>query len=90
MLPIAPRAPQYVPFVDSERRGALRPVWSRKGTAMIEAFGATPGYDDIAVVAAFPLETLQSGRPFAIYKALGGVQEVRIGVLRADDADAWR
>ena len=38
MLPIAPRAPQFVKFMD--RREAVEPVWSRKGSAVLESFGA--------------------------------------------------
>jgi hypothetical protein len=87
MLPIAPRAPQFVNFMD--RRGAVQPVWARKGTAVLAAFGAPPPYDDIALVAAFPVDVLQAGRPFVISKEVSG-SSIRTGVVRADDAVAWR
>jgi hypothetical protein len=88
MLPIAPRAPQFVNFMN--RRGATQPVWSRTGTAVLESFGARPPYDDIVLVAAFPSGVLQAGRPFVIYKDAGEAQAVITGVVRGDDALAWR
>jgi len=88
MLPIAPSAPQFVSSMD--RRGAVRPVWWHRGTAVVEAFGAPPPYEDVALVAAFPVGVLQSGRPFVIYKAASGLSSVRTGVVRVDDAAAWR
>ena len=90
MLPVAERAPQFVPFTSHAPRGAITPVWSRSGTAMLEAFGATPPYDDIVLVAAFPLEALRARRPFAIYKQFSGGESIRIGVVRADDVAGWR
>jgi hypothetical protein len=90
MLPVAPRAPEFVPITSSERRGAIRPVWSRRGAAVIEALGAGTPYDDIVLVAAFPIDALQPGRPFAIYKELDGSQAFRIGVVRVGDAATWR
>ena len=88
MLPVAPRAPQYVNFMN--RRGAAQPVWTRKGSAVLESFGAQPPYDDIVLVAAFPSGVLEAGRPFVIYKDVRTVQSIRTGVVRPDDAAAWR
>ena len=88
MLPIASRAPQFVSSMD--RRGAVRPVWWHRGPAVVEAFGAPPPYEDVALVAAFPVGVLQSGRPFVIYKEASGLSSVRTGVVRVDDAAAWR
>jgi hypothetical protein len=90
MLPLAPRAPQYVRFTKDVRRGAVAPLWSRKGTTLLDAFGAPAPYDDIALVAAFPADVIEAGRPFAIYKDTERVQSIRVGVVRADDAAAWR
>jgi hypothetical protein len=88
MLPIARRAPQFVNFMN--RRGAARPVWLRKGTAVLESFGGRLPYDDLVLVAAFPSGVLEAGRPFVIYKEAGEAQEVITGVVRADDVLAWR
>jgi hypothetical protein len=85
MLPVAPRAPQFVNVMD--RRHAVEPVWSRRGTAVLESFGASPPYDDVALVAAFPVGALQAGRPFVIFKDGGSI---RTGVVRADDVATWR
>ena len=88
MLPVAPRAPQFVNVMD--RHGAVRPIWSRKGSAVLESFAGSPPYDDIVLVAAFPSGVLEAGRPFVIYKDSGTRQSIRTGVVRADDAFAWR
>lgn len=90
MLPLAPQAPPYVRFTKDVRLGAVAPLWSRKGTASHGAFGAPDPYDDIALVAAFPAHVIEAGRPFAIYKDTERVQSIRVGVVRADDAAAWR
>jgi hypothetical protein len=88
MLPVAPRAPQFVKFMD--RRAGAAPIWSRKGSAVLESFAAPVPYDDIVLVAAFPSDVLQAGRPFVIYKDAVVIQSIRTGVVRADDALAWR
>jgi hypothetical protein len=89
MLPLARRAPESVPFrVDGARH--VNPVWSRPGTALLDAFGAPPPWDDIALVAAFPVDVLEQGRPFVVYKDTGRGQSIRIGVVRAADAASWR
>lgn len=75
MLPLAPRAPQYVEFTHVQGRGAVRPIWSSRGTTVLESFGAASPYDDIALVAAFPAAALEARRPFVIFK---------------DDVAAWR
>lgn len=66
------------------------PVWSKPGSESLTQFGAMPPYDDIALVAAFPLERLKEGQRFAVYKEIEGSGSVRIGVVRADDASRWR
>lgn len=90
MLPIDERAPQFVRFTKDERHGAVRPVWLRKGHGAVEAFGGHVPYDDVVLVAAFPSDAIQPGRPFAIYKTLPDRESVRIGVVRRADALAWR
>jgi hypothetical protein len=90
MLPLAERAPQYVRFTTSERQGAARPVWVRRGADALSPFEAIPRFSDIALVAAFPVEVLQPRRPFAIFKQFAGAQSIRTGVVRADEAAAWR
>jgi hypothetical protein len=76
-------------------RGGVPPVWSKQGRALLETFGATLPYDDVAFVAAYPLECLTPLRTFVIYKALytEGIPQVialRFGVVRAADAARWR
>lgn len=90
MLPIAERAPQFVRFTTDGRQGAVPPVWIRRGTAAVEAFGAQVPYDDVVLVAAFPSNAIQSGRPFVIYKDRGDVAARRTGVVRPADVLAWR
>lgn len=97
MLPVAPRAPQYVPFTKlDERKGAVRPIWSSRGIGALDTFGATPPYGDVALVAAFPMAALEPGRPFVIFKdvgipgEIGSGRVIATGVVRSADVLAWR
>lgn len=81
-------------------RTGVRPVWMTHGPAVLSSFGAAPPFDDIAMVAAFPLESLTALRTFVIYKwlvvrededaALLGSSAFRYGVVRGADAARWR
>ena len=71
-------------------RTTAPPIWSRKGSSVLESFAAPVPYDDIVLVAAFPSGAFEAGRPFVIYKDAGVLQSIRTGVVRADDALAWR
>jgi len=82
-----------VPF--STVRSGVPPVWSKPAGALLETFGATLPYDDVAFVAAYPLESLTPLRTFVMYKALyteeiPHVISLRFGVVRAADAAGWR
>ena len=90
MLPVAPKAPRFVPVTAVDLRDGIRPLWARRGAELLESFGAMKPFADIAMVAAFPVDALQAGRAFAIYKDAGGAQSIRVGVIRATDAAAWR
>jgi hypothetical protein len=90
MLPIAERAPEFVRFTKDARQGAVRPVWARRGAALVEAFGGQVPYDDIVLVAAFPAGSIQAGRPFVIYKERADGDYRRTGVVRPADVLAWR
>jgi hypothetical protein len=73
-----------------------RPVWARRGADVLDTFGARAPYDDIALVAAFPLDSLTTGRTFVVFKKANavGVPDfvggIRTGVMRAGDAARWR
>jgi len=82
-----------VPF--STVRAGVPPVWSKPASELLETFGATLPYDDVAFVAAYPLESLTPLRTFVIYKAIY-TEEIpqfigmSFGVVRAADASGWR
>jgi hypothetical protein len=73
-----------------------RPIWTRPGAGMLDTFGARAPYDDIALVAAFPLDRLTTGRTFVVFKKANAVGfpefvgGIRTGVMRAGDAARWR
>ncbi|HEV8397633.1 MAG TPA: hypothetical protein VGQ37_25295 [Vicinamibacterales bacterium] len=82
-----------VPF--STVRGGVPPVWWKPAKELLETFGATLPYDDVAFVAAYPLESLTPLRTFVMYKAIyteeiPEVVSLRFGVVRAADAAGWR
>jgi hypothetical protein len=82
-----------VPF--STVRAGVPPVWSKPGSELLETFGATLPDDDVAFVAAYPLESLTPLRTFVIYKAIYTDEipqfiSLRFGVVRAADAAVWR
>lgn len=91
MLPTSPTA--TLPPENAVGHGLFRgtrPVWSQSGTKALEEFGAAPTHDDVAVVAAFPLDRLRAGQRFAVYKDMGTTASVRIGVVRDADLARWR
>jgi hypothetical protein len=92
---LAARSPEVVelssqPMGPGDLTRGVPPVWFERGSARLAQFGADVPFDDIAVVAAFPSESLKSGRAFAIYKRVGNATSTRIGVIRAEDVQRWR
>ena len=68
----------------------VHPIWSRKGSELLTAFGPLP-YEDIAVVAAFPLEAIRANQRFVIYReAKPGTTHVRVAMIRPDEPARWR
>jgi hypothetical protein len=73
-----------------EANRATPPVWMERGTTALLTFAAQPPHDDIALVAAFPLEAIAVGQRFEVSKDIGARQSIRTGVVRAADVAGWR
>lgn len=81
----------------SWQRGASRPLWVKPAAEALETFGAQLPYDDVVLVAAFPMDALRPNHVFAIYKdypptpdAPLGSRSVRYGQIRAAELSDWR
>jgi len=67
------------------------PVRLQKGATALARYGGPGSFNDIALVAAFPMTTLKAGQAFLIFKRYpNGSLQHRIGVIRASDIARWR
>jgi hypothetical protein len=83
-------------------QSGVRPVWLTEGSGALRAFGANAPFDDISLVAAYPLDTLTALRTFVVYKWLVVSEDIdvdqvpptagafRYGIVRPTDAARWR
>jgi hypothetical protein len=79
----------------------VRPAWLTDGGGVLRSFGAAAPFDDITLVAAYPLDTLRALRTFVVYKWLVVREDMdvtqlpasagtfRYGVVRGD-VSRWR
>jgi hypothetical protein len=82
----------------AEKRMFIKPLWVRRDVVeLLKQFGTTPLYDDIVLVAAYPMPALAVGTEFAIYRELSGRSHsgqpeylTSIGTITAADVVRWR
>jgi len=72
----------------------LRPLWTSDNPTLIARFGATVPFDDLGVIAAYPIEVLRRGLDFvAFYRVDGrdGPASVEMrGRFEPSDLEDWR
>ncbi len=85
-----PRSVGPTPAVGHRLFKGTPPVWSQSATKVLEQFGASLPFDDLALVAAFPLDSVRAGQRFAVYKDIGTDASIRVGVVRDADVTRWR
>jgi hypothetical protein len=82
-------------------RNGTNPIWVKRGndaTALLASFGAERPYDDVALVAAFPIELLRTDGLFVIYRKFipfpanppYPVQMLSDGEILPDELASWR
>lgn len=75
---LSPLAPQNL-------QEATQPVWIRRDVSLLDPFGGVP-YDDVVLVAAYPMEALTADRHFVIHRQM----DVRFGRILASELASWR
>jgi len=89
------------PFTESYLRldglRLLPPVWVKRAASMRSRLGGSLPYDDIVLVAAYPMADISAGTDFVIYRddltpsASGfAAREIRDGRVTAADLATWR
>ncbi len=86
-----------------ELAAAVPPLWIRHDVELLGDFGGQLPFDDVVLVAAYPLATLTTGHHFVIYRngppvrlegpgniAIPSWQSRRIGGVRAEELRLWR
>ncbi len=95
------RVPQtsHLP-TDGELRSAVPPLWIRRDVSLLAGFGGRLPFDDVVLVAAYPVDALTADYDFVIYRqrptsdsstgqrSLG--REIRIGRILRDELARWR
>jgi hypothetical protein len=74
-----------------ERTLGLRPPLEVfRGTDVLDEFGGTLPYNDVVLVAVYPLASLHAGTEFVISRRVNGATFTRIGRVTAENYVAWR
>ena len=74
-----------------QKAQGVSPVRVHKGSAFVSQYGGLESYEDIALVAEFPMTMLKAGQAFLIFKRHSKVRlQYRLGVIRASDSARWR
>jgi hypothetical protein len=70
------------------------PLWISYDLSRLNAFGEPLPYDDIVLIAAFPMAALRSDHLFVIYHYFPGAHgrdtNIRPGLIRPDELKLWR
>lgn len=95
--PVGPPDPEVLaplpgsPLVPRPTAQGEGPARVHKGPGLISKYGGFEPYDDVAVVAEFPMTMLKAGQAFVIFKRYSSrIAKYGVGVIRASDVGRWR
>jgi hypothetical protein len=70
------------------------PLWVRPDISLLASFGGNPPYDDVVLIAAYPMSALSSAPDFVIYRekvsATGATMSLVVGRVTPEELKSWR